>query len=231
MFRTKVLFGRIIPLFFESSESDRFSIIYMIRIRFFGPRELIQNGFRAGQQTVRLKGALASGNVSPIDASCCAAVSVFRISEVVWSVKTAARAGEQNRPQDPCPPWGRKHVNRGARWNNVQRDIFPEVISQQAVLLRQHPDSQLEAGTSRGRGRSGKPAMNQGYGETMRVFRHCVRSVSSWNYWVETCSSATCSYPKKARDHVFLLWILGSSNCDSHLITGGLLMAFEDIPS
>ena len=26
-----------------------FSLIYMIRIRFFGPRELIQNGFRAAQ--------------------------------------------------------------------------------------------------------------------------------------------------------------------------------------
>ena len=26
-----------------------FSFIYMIRIRFFGPQELIQNGFRAGQ--------------------------------------------------------------------------------------------------------------------------------------------------------------------------------------
>ena len=35
--------------FFESSESDRFSIIYMIRIRFFWPGELIQNGFRAAQ--------------------------------------------------------------------------------------------------------------------------------------------------------------------------------------
>ena len=39
--------------FFESSESDRFSIIYMIRIRFFGPGELIQNGFRAQTGTRR----------------------------------------------------------------------------------------------------------------------------------------------------------------------------------
>ena len=28
-----------------------FSIIYMIRIRFFGPRELIQNEFRAAQES------------------------------------------------------------------------------------------------------------------------------------------------------------------------------------
>ena len=36
--------------FCKSSESDRFfSFIYMIRIRFFGPGDLIQNGFRAAQ--------------------------------------------------------------------------------------------------------------------------------------------------------------------------------------
>ena len=35
--------------FFESSESGRFSIIYMIRIRFFGPQELNQKGF-SGEQ-------------------------------------------------------------------------------------------------------------------------------------------------------------------------------------
>ena len=46
----KIPFGRKFPPFFcKSSESDVFSIIYMIRIRFFGPRELIQNGFRAAQ--------------------------------------------------------------------------------------------------------------------------------------------------------------------------------------
>ena len=38
--KKKIPFGRIIPpFFFESSESDRFSIIYMIRIRFFGSGE------------------------------------------------------------------------------------------------------------------------------------------------------------------------------------------------
>ena len=42
--------GRIIPPFFcKSSESGRFPFIYMIRIRFFGPGELNQNGFRAAQ--------------------------------------------------------------------------------------------------------------------------------------------------------------------------------------
>ena len=50
MFRKKIPFGRIIPPFFcKSSESGRFSFIYMIRIRFFGPGELNQNYFRAAQ--------------------------------------------------------------------------------------------------------------------------------------------------------------------------------------
>ena len=34
---------------FESAESGRFSIIYMIRIRFFGPRELNQKVFSGAQ--------------------------------------------------------------------------------------------------------------------------------------------------------------------------------------
>ena len=44
-FKKKKPFGRTIPpFFFESSESDRFfSIIYLIRIRFFGQGDLIQN--------------------------------------------------------------------------------------------------------------------------------------------------------------------------------------------
>ena len=48
--KKNIPFGRIIPpFFFESSESDRFfSIVYMIRIRFFGPRELIQIYFSHG---------------------------------------------------------------------------------------------------------------------------------------------------------------------------------------
>ena len=42
--------GRITPpFFFESTESDVFSILYMIRIRFFGSGELIQKGFSAPQ--------------------------------------------------------------------------------------------------------------------------------------------------------------------------------------
>ena len=46
----RIPFGRIIPpFFFESSESDRFAIIYMIRIRFFGSGELIQRTFRAAR--------------------------------------------------------------------------------------------------------------------------------------------------------------------------------------
>ena len=50
----KIPFGRIIPpLFCKSAESGRFffffSFIYMIRIRFFGPGELNQNGFRAAR--------------------------------------------------------------------------------------------------------------------------------------------------------------------------------------
>ena len=46
----KIRFGRIIPpFFFESSESDRFPIVYMIRIRFFGSGELIQNYFSDAQ--------------------------------------------------------------------------------------------------------------------------------------------------------------------------------------
>ena len=46
----KITVGRIVPPFFcKSSESGRFSIIHMIRIRFFGPRELNQKGIRAAQ--------------------------------------------------------------------------------------------------------------------------------------------------------------------------------------
>ena len=46
MFRKKSLSDELFLHFFcKSSESGRFSIIYMIRIRFFGPRELNQNGF------------------------------------------------------------------------------------------------------------------------------------------------------------------------------------------
>ena len=46
----KIAVGRIIPpFFFESSESGRFSFIYMIRIRFFGSGELIQITFLAAQ--------------------------------------------------------------------------------------------------------------------------------------------------------------------------------------
>ena len=45
----KITVGRIIPPFFcNSSESGRFSIIYMIRIRFFGPGELNQKGVTGG---------------------------------------------------------------------------------------------------------------------------------------------------------------------------------------
>ena len=50
--KTNSLSDKIFLLFFfESSESDRFSIIYMVRIRFFGPGELIQKTFRAAQYT------------------------------------------------------------------------------------------------------------------------------------------------------------------------------------
>ena len=52
----KIPFGRIVPPFFlESSESDRFSIVYMIRIRFFGPGELIQKYFRAARYVSELE--------------------------------------------------------------------------------------------------------------------------------------------------------------------------------
>ena len=56
MFRKKIPFGRIIPPFFcKSSESGRFSFIYMMRIGFFGPGELIQNYFQAAQHCMCLK--------------------------------------------------------------------------------------------------------------------------------------------------------------------------------
>ena len=47
-----------------------FSFIYMIRIRFFGPQELIQNGFRAGQYAAPARVTLvikyiASARVTP----------------------------------------------------------------------------------------------------------------------------------------------------------------------
>ena len=47
----KIPVGRIVPPFFPSKVQNLtvFSIIYMIRIRFFGPGELIQNGFSAAQ--------------------------------------------------------------------------------------------------------------------------------------------------------------------------------------
>ena len=64
MFRKKKknTVGRIIPPFFcKSSESGRFSIIYMIRIRFFGPGELNQQGFRAAQYPVTLPWSAARG--------------------------------------------------------------------------------------------------------------------------------------------------------------------------
>ena len=48
------LSGELSPsLLCKSSESGRFSIIHMIRIRFFGPGELIQNYFRAAQYAFR----------------------------------------------------------------------------------------------------------------------------------------------------------------------------------
>ena len=50
MFRKKSLSDELFLHFVcKSSESDRFSIIYMIRIRFFRPRELNQKGFRAAR--------------------------------------------------------------------------------------------------------------------------------------------------------------------------------------
>ena len=55
MFRLKkqIPFGRIIPPFFSKVQNlTVFSIVYMIRIRFFGPGEQIQKHFyfRAAQQ-------------------------------------------------------------------------------------------------------------------------------------------------------------------------------------
>ena len=56
MFRKKSLSDEFfLCFFFETSESDRFSIIYMIRIRFFGLGELIQRRFQAAQCAELLK--------------------------------------------------------------------------------------------------------------------------------------------------------------------------------
>ena len=56
MLKKKKNFGRIIPpFFFESSESDRFSIIYMIRIRFFRVGGI--NSENISARTVRATGA------------------------------------------------------------------------------------------------------------------------------------------------------------------------------
>ena len=50
MFRKKIPVGRIIPSFSAKVQNlTVFSFIYMIRIRFFGPGELIKKGFRAAQ--------------------------------------------------------------------------------------------------------------------------------------------------------------------------------------
>ena len=46
----KIPFGRIIPHFSSNVQNlTVFSIVYMIRIRFFGPRELIKRFFSPGQ--------------------------------------------------------------------------------------------------------------------------------------------------------------------------------------
>ena len=49
--KKKIPFGRIIPPFFSEKVQNLtvFSVIYMIRIRFFGPGELIQNYFSGAQ--------------------------------------------------------------------------------------------------------------------------------------------------------------------------------------
>ena len=52
MFRNKIPFGQIVPLFSSNVQNLTvfvFSIIFMIRIRFFGLRESFQQGFRAAQ--------------------------------------------------------------------------------------------------------------------------------------------------------------------------------------
>ena len=55
MFRKKMFSdGLFLHFFLESSESDRFPIIYMIRIRFFGPVELNQKGFSTAQYSTRI---------------------------------------------------------------------------------------------------------------------------------------------------------------------------------
>ena len=95
----------------------------------------------------------------PIDASCCATASVFTISEVVWSVEntSARKRARRDRPHDQCPPSCRKYVKFSKSRRLTQygrfrcqpnqtsgrmRNIFPEVISQHAVLLRQLPDTE-----------------------------------------------------------------------------------------
>ena len=66
MFRKKKKpFGRIIPPFSSKVQNlTVFSIIYMIRIRFFVPGELIQNGFSAAQYLFCLSGRLQLPNLS-----------------------------------------------------------------------------------------------------------------------------------------------------------------------
>ena len=54
MFRKKFLSDELFFIFLSKVQNlTVFSIIYMIRIRFFGPREIIQNGFRAAQYSLR----------------------------------------------------------------------------------------------------------------------------------------------------------------------------------
>ena len=61
MFRKKIPFRRIIPPFSAKVQNLAvFSIIYMIRIRFFGPRELNQKGFSGARYTCSKHGSGAS---------------------------------------------------------------------------------------------------------------------------------------------------------------------------
>ena len=105
MFRTKSLSDELfLHFFFESSESDVFSFIYMIRIRFFGPRELNQKRFRRarysspGQWIRFFNGNEATG------------------PQVSLARSTESRFHDSSSPRPTCsrpyPPW---RMLRGAR--------------------------------------------------------------------------------------------------------------------
>ena len=87
-------------LSFESAESGRFSIIYMIRIRFFGPREIKSEGFFG--RTVREQCAGSPWKQGLTQREWCPLGSGISASH--WTVQAGVDSREKQPgkgPQDP----------------------------------------------------------------------------------------------------------------------------------